>query len=286
MNSQKTLGWLLEVDNLSNAIAETLDEIRETLEVCLNTELSGITCDCYPKEVLDYYSALAQERNVSFPEIVADAKAAFLRFDTLSSQLLEELKAAKKIEDRILKSSELAQVIAEFIWDYWSLILPSSREKLINELESRLKVKKTKFRWLNTLKERARLLLPSFRSGKNLFEIQTNSTRLFFSALFEAIAEDRSKIAGKDKVPDKLLKKLDEEISHISDLAVRESLEAERKQVSTFSDARSLLETVHIFRSKKNSERFLAALKEADTEVTKPISIAEMQRELGFVKEG
>jgi len=44
----------------------------------------------------------------------------------------------------------------------------------------------------------------------------------------------------------------------------------------------SLLETAHLLRSTKNAQRLLTALTRARTESVKPITVADLQKQVGF----
>ena len=71
--------------------------------------------------------------------------------------------------------------------------------------------------------------------------------------------------------------------SHLSKaLAKLKTPSAKDSSGKPLDELESLLETAHLLRSTKNAQRLLTALTRARTESVKPITVADLQKQVGF----
>lgn len=269
--------------HLSSAIA-IAQNIRETLERCLQIELNEVTLDSYDNEDLRFYEETAQARGIPVSVFVAELRQAVQEHSKDAASLIEAMSTATTEKDRIFALKDLCQAFSEFIWDYWDSFPPTLRTELVEEFSDLLSSSRKGLRgWLAcklmNFKEKVRLFVPSLLSGIDLFHVQRCSRLRLLTSLLEAMESESGKVSQETLVH------LSQDINTIQDLPMRQLLQSELQQVKTVSDLHSLRETVHLFRSKKNGERLRSALQEADSGVLEANSLEALREECGFGKE-
>ena len=87
---------------------------------------------------------------------------------------------------------------------------------------------------------------------------------------------------NRETIVEFIAKKLDD----VQHPAAREIIERGLQEVSSESDAISLLETFRLLRSSKNAERLLTALRRARSSTIEPRTPDDVMQELGIGEEG
>jgi hypothetical protein len=183
-------GWLLEVVQVSNAIAHAVDDVRQMLERCFKAESSSMAFSLEKNEaLLAFYEEVASLKGKSLPELLSEVREASQNYAPKALSLSNEIASTNDLSVKILKLHEKAILAADFVDSFWDILPPYCREELKELAFELLEEVKSENWWFNLI-ARIELFFPSLRSGKNLFAIFRDTTELLIASILNAAEQE------------------------------------------------------------------------------------------------